>query len=99
MSDSFSIPWALASQVPLPMGFSRQEYWPGWPFLSTGDLPNSGIEPMSPALGGKFFTTEPPGHQYRQNTFFFPHWDQMYFFVPANGKKSDASKDMKTKAY
>ena len=25
------------------------------------DLLNSGIEPVSPALAGKFFTTEPPG--------------------------------------
>ena len=25
------------------------------------DLPESGIEPMSPALAGEFFTTEPPG--------------------------------------
>ena len=45
------------------MGFSRQEYWSGLPFPSPGDLPNAGIEPMSPAspaLAGKFFTTEPP---------------------------------------
>ena len=33
----------------------------GLPFLSPGDLPNSGIEPMSPALAGGFFTTELPG--------------------------------------
>jgi len=32
------------------MGFSRQEYWSGLPFPSPGDLPNSGIEPGSPAL-------------------------------------------------
>ena len=29
------------------MGFSRQEYWPGLPFPSPGDLPDPGIEPMS----------------------------------------------------
>jgi len=25
------------------------------------DLPDPGIKPMSPALAGRFFTTEPPG--------------------------------------
>ena len=46
------------------MGFSRQEYWSGLPFPLPGDLPNPGIEPTSlasPALAGRFFTTEPPG--------------------------------------
>jgi len=43
------------------MEFSRQEYWSGLPFPPMGDLPNSGIEPASPALVGRFFTTEPPG--------------------------------------
>ena len=31
------------------MGFSRQEYWNGSPCPSPGDLPNPGIEPVSPA--------------------------------------------------
>ena len=39
----------------------RQEYWSGLPFLSPGDFPNPGIESMSPALAGRFFTNEPPG--------------------------------------
>ena len=34
------------------MGFPRQEYWSGLPFPSSEDLPNSGIEPASPALAG-----------------------------------------------
>ena len=34
----------------LSMGFSRQEYWRGLPFPSTGDLPNRGIKARSPAL-------------------------------------------------
>ena len=41
------------------MGFPRQEYWSGLPFSSPGDLSNPGIEPVSPALAGRFFTTEP----------------------------------------
>ena len=55
--------WTVASQGPLSMGFSRQEYWSG-PFHSPGDLPYSGIEPktlMSPALAGGFFTTSAIG--------------------------------------
>ena len=43
------------------MGFPRQEYRSGLPFPSPGDLPNPGTEPVSPALAGRFFTTEPPG--------------------------------------
>ena len=41
----FATPWTTAYQVPLSMGFSRQEYWSGVPFPSPGDLPNPGIEP------------------------------------------------------
>ena len=43
-------PWTIACQAPLSMGFSRQEYWSGWPYPSPGDLSNPGIEPGSPAL-------------------------------------------------
>ena len=60
-SDSFVTPWTVAHQAPLSMGFPRQEYWSGFPFPSPGDLPYPGIEPRSPALAGRFFTTEPPG--------------------------------------
>ena len=67
VSDSFESPWTVACQTPLSMGFSRQEYWSGLPFLIHGDLPNPRIEPVSsvsPALAGKFFTTEPYGKPY-----------------------------------
>ena len=56
----FAIPWAVACQAPLSMGFSRQEYWSGLPCPPPEDLPNPGIEPtslMSPALAGGYFTT------------------------------------------
>ena len=43
-------PWTVALQVPLSMGFSWQEYCSGLPFPSLGDLSNSEIEPVSPAL-------------------------------------------------
>ena len=53
-------PWTVACQAPLPLGFSRQEYWSGLPCPPPGDLPNPGIQPMSlmsPALAGRFFIT------------------------------------------
>ena len=49
-------PWTVALQAPLSMGFSRQEYWSGWPFPSPGDLPNPGIEPRSTRIAGGFCT-------------------------------------------
>ena len=60
----FATLWTVAHQVPLSIGFIRQEYWSGLPFPPPGDLPFSGIEPespVSPELAGRFFTTEPPG--------------------------------------
>ena len=42
--------WTVAYQAPPFMGFSRQEYWSGFPFPSPGHLPDPGIEPWSPAL-------------------------------------------------
>ena len=53
-------PWTVACQVPLSMGFSRQEYYSGLPFSPQGDLHDPEIEPTSlasPALAGRFFTT------------------------------------------
>ena len=49
-------PWTVACQVPLSMGFSRQEYWSGLVFPSLGDLPDPGVEPRSPALWTDSFT-------------------------------------------
>ena len=56
----FVIPWTVALQAPLSMGFSRQEYWNGLPFPSPRALSDPGIEPMSLmslGLAGGFFTT------------------------------------------
>ena len=58
----FTNPRTVARQATLSMGLPRQEYWSGLPFPSPGDLPNPGIEPMSPvspALASGFFTTDP----------------------------------------
>ena len=51
-------PWTVAHQAPLPMGFSRQEYWSGLPFPSPRDLLDPGIEPGSPALQADSLLTE-----------------------------------------
>ena len=61
----FATLWTVAHQVPPSMGFSRQEYWGGLPFPSTGDLPNPGIEPGFPTLEADALTSEPPGKIYR----------------------------------
>ena len=58
----FVIAWTIALQAPLSMGFPRQEYWRGLPFPPPGDLPSPGIEPRSPVLAVRFFTTKSPGY-------------------------------------
>ena len=40
----FANPWIVACQAPLPIGFSRQEYWSGLPFSPLGDLPDLGMQ-------------------------------------------------------
>ena len=61
-------PWTIAWQAPLYVEFSRQEYWNGLLFPTPGDLPDPGIKTVSfavsPALAGRFFTTELPGKPY-----------------------------------
>ena len=58
-------PWTATHQDPLPMGFSRQEYWSGLPRPPPGDLPDPGIKPLSlmcPALEEEgFVPVAPPG--------------------------------------
>ena len=61
VSDPLQSHWTVAHQAPLSMGSPRQEYWCGLPFPYPGDLPDPGIETVSPVLAGRFFTTEPPG--------------------------------------
>ena len=54
----FATLWTVAHQVPLSMGFSRQEYWRRLPCPPPGGLSNPGIKPMSlmsPALAGRLY--------------------------------------------
>ena len=68
------------------MGFSRQEYWSGLPFLSPGDLPDPGIEPESPALQAHSLPAELPRKTHNQSlvpTFFllYPKTDVQFSSV------------------
>ena len=50
MSNSLNPMNCSVHQASPSMGFSRQEYWSGLPFLSPGSLPNPGVKPRSPTL-------------------------------------------------
>ena len=50
----------VAHWAPLSTEFSRQEYWNRLPLPTPRDLPDPGIESVSRALAGRFFTTVPP---------------------------------------
>ena len=50
-----------------PWDFPGKNTGAGLPFPSPGDLPDPGLEPESPALAGRFFTTEPPGKPSGEN--------------------------------
>ena len=63
-------------QVLLSMGFASQEHWSGLPFPSPGDLLDPGIKLWSPALAGRFYTTEQPGKPLDNNYMDFI--DQQY---------------------
>ena len=62
---AWRIPWTVGWQAPLFIGFFRQEYWSRLPFPSPGDLPNTGIEPESPALQADSLLSEAPGKSHR----------------------------------
>ena len=51
----------IVCQAPLFMEFSLQEYWSGLMSPPPGDLPNSGIKPVSrvSCIAGRFLTAEP----------------------------------------
>ena len=54
-------PWTVGCQAPLSMGFPRQEYWSGLPFLFPEDLPHPRIKPSCPALQADSLPSEPSG--------------------------------------
>ena len=62
----------VALQTPLSMGFSRQDYWSGLPCLSSGDLPDPGIEPTSPVAPELQVDCKPQSYQ-EAHSFMFTH--------------------------
>ena len=85
MSDCLQTHELLALQAPLPMRFSRKEYWSGLPCLPPGYLSNLGTEPRSPKLQGDALLSEPPGKPMNtgvgslsllQGNFLTQEWNQ-----------------------
>ena len=70
-------PRAVALQAPLPMEFSRQEYWSGLPLLS--QEPDQGIKPMSPALQADYL----PSELFTNASLFIPWCRPTYHFLSA----------------
>ena len=60
--SDFATPWTVALQAPLSMGFSRQEYWSGLPFLPPRESDQPRDRTSLSCLAAGFFTTEPPGN-------------------------------------
>ena len=71
----------MDSQAPLSMGFSRQEYWSGLPFPSSGDPPNPGIKPASPALQADSLPLSQKGSPMSDLPHFKVIWNSLYVKV------------------
>ena len=70
----FVTPWTVACQAHLSMGFSWQEHWSGLSFPPPRDLPNPRIKPASPALAGRFSTTDPSGKPPQKSHIYIHLW-------------------------
>ena len=73
-------PRTVVRQAPLPMGFSRREYWNGLPCPSPRDLPNPGIEPRSLALLAGSLPSETPGKPYNSDILLLSEVSPGRFF-------------------
>ena len=71
VSDSVQPHGLRPAVLPCPWDFPGKNTEVGGHFPSPGDLPYPGIEPMSPALAGGFFTTEPAGKSFKSIKWFF----------------------------
>ena len=70
----FVTSWTLAHKAHLSMGFSRQEYWNGFPYLPPRDLPNCQIEPVSACIScltSEFFTHWAAWETLHHHTLFY----------------------------
>ena len=83
-------PWTVACQAPLSIGFPRQEYWSELSFPSPGDLPDPGIESLSPALAGGFFTT----HWATTEAHSILYWPQVHLSQTSVSKEGPGNKEL-----
>ena len=82
----FAILWIVASQGPLSMGISRQEYWSGLLCPLPGDLPDAEMEPTSPALQADSLPLSHQGSQYVSSEL--PNWC-CYIYSRLRGKRKE----------
>ena len=75
----FATPWIVGWQASLSMEFSRQEYWSGLLVPSPGDLPDTGLEPRSPALQADSLPSEP--HLSLYMYYYITFLSTYYIFV------------------
>ena len=80
--------WTVSCQALLSKEFSRQKHWRGLPFSPLGDVSNLGIEHASPALAGRFFTTEPPGKPSVRHEWSHSLLSISYFWRPFSSTNS-----------
>ena len=88
----FATLWTVAHQAPLSMGFFRQEYWSRLPFSPPGDLPDPGIEPVSPCIGRQILyhwaTWEAPILEKKLKTLYIHIYKTKGFPGGASGKET-----------
>ena len=102
MRPTLATPWTVALQTLLSMGFSRQEYWSELPIPSSGDLPDPGIEPGSPAWEADSLLSEPLRKSLKGDVeaFDFSSACPLLYFRPAYCLKDVAlSKDIDGKVH
>ena len=82
----------VARQVPLSVGFSRQEYWSGLPCPPPGDLPDSGVDPTSPVAPALLVDSLPVSHQGSPSSLLTPIqtiYQRIFFFFWSVGDNSE----------
>ena len=76
--------WIVACQDALSMGFSRQQFWNGLPFSSSGDLPDPGVELESRSLQAESLPSDTPGrpkYKLQRGKMFLPSFELGTFLV------------------
>ena len=83
----FMTPWTLALQAPLSMEFSRQQYWIGQPFFSTGIFMTQGSNPgllhCRQILYHLSHQGSPPTQCFKPVKFLALKWKHLNFKIPA----------------